>query len=117
VPVVGVHHVPSLTRERYEQLVRRLSGSQRVESTDDLPDGVLAHVAWEAEDGFWVVDVFATQRHADDFARLARPIAEAAGIDQPPTTYPAHTAVVGDGGNRPETLEDEPGSVPPVGGG
>ena len=27
-PILGVHHVPSLTRERYEEVVRRLTSGR-----------------------------------------------------------------------------------------
>ncbi len=36
-PIVAVHQVPSLTRERYEAVVRRLTnGKSRIESPSDL---------------------------------------------------------------------------------
>jgi hypothetical protein len=40
MPIIGVHQVPSLTltQERYEQVVRRLTdGKSRIESPADLP--------------------------------------------------------------------------------
>lgn len=42
-----VHHVPRLTRERYEEVVRRLTdGKRRLESPSDVPTGgLLVNVA------------------------------------------------------------------------
>jgi hypothetical protein len=44
--VMAVHRVPSLTQERYEEVIRRLTnGKSRLDSLSDLPfDGVLMHV-------------------------------------------------------------------------
>jgi hypothetical protein len=67
--VVAVHRTPSLTRERYEEVVRRLTnGKSRFESPTDLPfDGLIVHVTGESSEGFCVVDVFDSQ------VRNARP--------------------------------------------
>jgi hypothetical protein len=44
--ILAIHETPSLTRERYEQVVRRLTGKERIESPSDLPfDGLLVHAA------------------------------------------------------------------------
>jgi hypothetical protein len=45
-PVLGIHHVPSLTRERYEAVIRRLTnGKERLESPSDAGiEGLLVHV-------------------------------------------------------------------------
>ena len=51
--IIGVHQVPSLTQERYEQVVRRLTGKDRLESTSDLPfEGLLLHAAGQGKNGF-----------------------------------------------------------------
>ena len=59
-PIVAVHRVPSLTQERYEEVVRRLTkGKSRLDSASDLPfDGLLVHATAQTEDGFLVFDVF-----------------------------------------------------------
>jgi hypothetical protein len=51
--VVLVHHGPSLTQERYEETVRRLTdGKSRMESLSDWPvEGILFHVAGQTENG------------------------------------------------------------------
>jgi len=93
MPILGIHHVPSLTRERYEAVVRALTnGHDRLQSVSDgNVEGLLVHVAGEGEDGFWIVDVWASQAAVDGFAQRVRPIAKAAGIEEPMKTYPIHT--------------------------
>jgi hypothetical protein len=57
--VVLIHQGPSLTREKYEEIVRRLTGGKaRVESPSDWPvEGLLVHVAGDSPQGVRVVDV------------------------------------------------------------
>ena len=93
VPILGIHHVPSLTRERYEAVVQRLTnGHDRLQSVSDGGiEGLLVHVAGEGDDGFWVVDVWSSQAALDRFTQRVRPIAQAVGIEQPMKTYRIHT--------------------------
>ena len=95
MPILGIHHVPSLTRERYEEVVRRLTnGKSRLESPSDVGvEGLLVHVAAQGDDGFWIFDVFESQEAADRFREMAAPIAQEVGIQEPLVTYPAHTFV------------------------
>ncbi len=67
--VMSVHQTPSLTEERYEEVVRRLTnGNSRLESPSDLPfDGLLVHMAGQGKNGFWVVDVFESEEAVDRF--------------------------------------------------
>jgi hypothetical protein len=37
VAILAYHVTLSLTRERYEQVVRRLTGKDRIEAAEDLP--------------------------------------------------------------------------------
>jgi hypothetical protein len=94
--IMAVHQTPSLTRERYEEVVRRLTnGKDRLESTADLPfDGLLAHVTGQGQNGFVVVDVFASQEAVDAFNAALGSIPRDVGIEQPPDFFPAHTFVV-----------------------
>ncbi len=93
MPILGIHHAPSLTRERYEEVVRRLTnGRSRLESRSDGGiEGLLVHVAGEGEDGFWIVDIWESQEAVDRFGQMIRPIAESVGIEEPLRTYPVHT--------------------------
>ncbi|MGI8479615.1 MAG: hypothetical protein ACR2M2_07135, partial [Gaiellaceae bacterium] len=60
MPVVVVHQGPSLTQDRYEETVRRLTGGKsRLESPADWPaEGLLVHAAGQSANGFRVVDVW-----------------------------------------------------------
>jgi hypothetical protein len=93
--IVAVHHVPSLTQDRYEQVVRRLTdGKERLESPSDLPfEGLLVHVAVQSEDGFLIFDVFESEEAFSRFSEEVRPIAEDVGIEAPPKAYTAHTFI------------------------
>ena len=63
--IMAIHQVPSLTQDRYEQVVRRLTGKDRIESSSDLPfDGLLVHAAGQGPNGFCVFDVFESDNAA-----------------------------------------------------
>jgi hypothetical protein len=95
MPVMVIHKTPTLTRERYEAVVRRLTGGkQRLEAPGDVPTpGLLVHVAGETDEGFVIFDVFASQEAFERFGALVGPIAADAGIEEPPRSYPLHTYV------------------------
>ena len=91
--LLAVHHTPSLTRERYEQVISRLTGGKsRIRSASELPfDGLIVHAAGEGRDGFWVIDVWESEEAVARFREAVGPIAEEAGIEEPPEFFPAHT--------------------------
>jgi hypothetical protein len=91
--IIGVHQVPSLTQERYEQVVRRLTnGKSRIESPSDLPfEGLLVHVAGQGKNGFCIIDVFASEEAVAAFQDAVGPIPQEVGIEEPPYFFPAHT--------------------------
>jgi hypothetical protein len=93
--IMAVHQVPSLTQQKYEEVVRRLTnGKSRAESPSDFPfDGLLVHIAGQGPDGFWVVDVWESEEAARRFREQIGPIAQEVGIDDPPEFFPAHTFV------------------------
>jgi len=93
--VMVVHHTPSLTQERYEAVVRGLTGGRsRLASPADVPTaGLLVHVAAETDDGFLIVDVFESPEAFDKFRAVASPIATEAGIEEPPKSFPLHTYI------------------------
>jgi len=95
MPVMVIHKTPTLTRERYEAVVRRLTGGKpRLEAPGDVPTpGLLVHAAGETEEGFVVFDVFESEEAFERFGALVAPIAAAAGIAEPPRSYPVHTYV------------------------
>lgn len=93
--VVAVHQTPSLTQERYEEVVRRLTGGkERFESAADLPfDGLVVHATAQTEHGFLVFDVFESQDAVDRFNEAMQTIPREVGIQEPPKFYAAHTFV------------------------
>jgi hypothetical protein len=95
MPVMVVHHTPSLTQERYEAVVRGLTGGRpRLKTPADVPTpGLLVHVAAQTEDGFMIFDVFESQEAFDGFRAVSSPIATEAGIEEPPKSYPVHTYI------------------------
>src|ERR1051325_9018885 len=93
--ILAVHQVPSLTQQKYEESIRRLTnGKSRVDSLSDLPfEGLLVHIAGHGKGGFCIVDVFESQDAVDRFREVIAPIAEAVGIEEPPEFFPTHTFV------------------------
>ena len=93
--VVLVHQGPCFTREKYEEIVRRLTGGKRrVESPSDWPvEGLLLHVAGESPDGFRVVDVWQSEDACNRFGEALGPILREVGVDDQPEIYEAHTFV------------------------
>jgi hypothetical protein len=91
--MMAVHQVPSLTQERYEEVVRRLTnGKSRVESPSEFPfEGLLVHVAGQGQNGFCIVDVWESEEAVDRFREAISPIVQEVGIDDPPEFFPAHT--------------------------
>jgi hypothetical protein len=95
LPVVAVFQSPSLTQERYEESLRRLSGGKtRMQSPADWPvEGLLAHVAGQGESGFRVVDVWESEDSFRRFGETLMPILQEIGVEGQPDIYPAHTFV------------------------
>jgi len=96
--IMAVHQVPSLTQERYEEVVRRLTGKSRIESASDLPfEGLLVHVAGQGRDGFCIVDVFESEEAVARFNHAMSSIPRQVGIEEPPEFFPAHTFMASHG--------------------
>jgi len=95
MPVMMVHTDPTLTQERYDQAVRRLTGGRvRFESRDDWPvEGLLSHAAGESPDGFIVVDVWESEEAFARFGETLGPILQELGVAGPPVLFPAHAFV------------------------
>jgi hypothetical protein len=93
VAVVAVFE--GVTREQYDQAVRRLTGGkERLESPADWPvDGLLSHAAGEGENGFRVVDVWESEQAFARFGETLIPILQELGVQGQPEVYPAHTFV------------------------
>jgi hypothetical protein len=91
--IMAVHQVPSLTQEKYEEVVRRLTnGKARIESRSDLPfEGLLVHMAGQTKKGFCVVDLFESEDAVARFNEAMGTIPREVGIEEPPDFFPAHT--------------------------
>ena len=95
MPIVAVFHSPSLTKEKYEESVRRLNGGKTgMKSPSDWPvKGLLVHASGQGPNGFRVVDVWESEEAFRKFGEKLGPIMKAIGIEGQPETYPAHTFV------------------------
>ena len=84
-----------VTREQYEESVRRLTGGKsRFESAADWPvEGLLAHITGEGEGTFRVVDVWESEESFGRFGEILIPILQEMGVQGHPDVYPAHTFV------------------------
>jgi hypothetical protein len=94
--ILAVHQTPSLTRERYEEVVRRLTrGKTRIESPSDLPfEGLLVHATGESPGGFFIFDVFESEAAVEAFRSAVGSTPQDVGIAEPPKFFPAHTVYV-----------------------
>jgi hypothetical protein len=92
---VLIHQGPTLTREKYEEIVRTLTnGKGRLESPSDWPvDGLLLHVAGESPQGFRVVDVWESEDACNRFGEALGLILKKVGVEVQPEIYEAHTFV------------------------
>jgi hypothetical protein len=95
VAVVIVHQGPGLTRESYQEAIRRVTGGKgKLESPADWPaEGMLVHTAGEAEGGFRIVDVWESEEAVQRFGETLMPILQELGIEAPLEIYPAETFV------------------------
>ena len=94
--ILAVHETPTLTRERYEEVVRRLTGGKpRIESPSDLPfEGLLVHAAGEGPNGFFIFDVFESEEAVEAFRAALGTAPVDIGIAEPPKFFPALTVYV-----------------------
>jgi hypothetical protein len=95
MPVVLVHQGPTITQERYDEAIRKLTGGKsRVESTADWPvDGLLVHAAGQGEHGFRVIDVWESEDACRRFGDRLMPILQEVGIKDEPEMYPTYAFV------------------------
>ena len=92
--VVLVHQGPTVTQERYEETVRRLTGKSSMEAPADWPvEGLLVHAAGQGDSGFRVVDVWESEDACRRFGEILTPVLEEVGIKEQPELYSAHTFV------------------------
>lgn len=95
MPVMMVQQDPTLTRELYDESVRRLTGGKdRLESRVDWPvPGLILHATGEGPDGFVVVDVWESEEAFARFGETLGPILQELDVQGQPQVFPAHTVV------------------------
>jgi hypothetical protein len=95
MPVVLVHQGRTVTRERYEESVRKLTGGKdRLETRTDWPvEGLLVHIAGEGPNGFRVVDVWESEEACRAFGDRLMPVLQEVGITDEPEIYQSHAFV------------------------
>ena len=92
--VILVHQGPTVTQERYDDVVRRMMGKDHAESPSDWPvEGLLVHAAGEGPNGFRIVDVWESEEACNRFGEVLGPHLEDAGITDQPELYEAHAFV------------------------
>jgi hypothetical protein len=92
--IVLVHQGGGLTRESYDQIVRSMTGKDRVESPSDWPvAGLLVHAAGDGPNGFRVVDVWESEEAARSFGEQLAPHVQEAGVTAKPEVYETHAFV------------------------
>jgi hypothetical protein len=90
MPVVLVHKGPTLTQERYEQVVDRFTGGRKMESPSDWPvEGLLTHIAGQGESGFRGVDVWESEDACRRFGEMPMPLLHEMGVEEQPEIYSA----------------------------
>ena len=95
MPIVAVFEAPGLTRENYEETVRRMTGGKnRMSSRKDWPvEGLLVHIAGQGPQGFRGVDVWTSEEAFRRFGEKLIPVLQELGINGQPEVYPSHTLV------------------------
>jgi len=92
--VVMVFQGGGLTQQRYAEVVRKMTGKDRMESPSDWPvEGLLVHAAGQGPSGFRFVDVWESEEACNRFGEVLAPLLQEVGIDAPPELYPAHAFV------------------------
>jgi len=92
--VVMVFQGGGLNQQSYAEVVRKMTGKDRMESPSDWPvEGLLVHAAGQGPSGFRVVDVWESEEACNGFGEVLAPLLQEVGIDAPPELYPAHAFV------------------------
>ena len=91
MPVVKITRSPSIDRATYDAV------NERVGIGADHPLGLLMHAAGESDDGFQIVEIWASEDYAERYEseRLMPALREVVGAGHQPavTTYDTHFLV------------------------
>ncbi len=82
-------NVPGMTRQQYDETMRRLA-----EEGLATPAGRSYHLASPDDDGWFVFDVWESERQLNEFAQQLMPILASVGVEPPtPRTRPIHNVI------------------------
>ena len=95
MPIIAVVEGTGLTREKYEESVRQLTGGKgSLHSPADWPvPGLLVHAAGQGAKGWRVVDVWESEEAFRRFGEKLGPVLKKVGVEVTPEVYQAHTFV------------------------
>jgi hypothetical protein len=96
MPVLMVLELPGTTTDQYDQINEALG----IQSDEDVPDGLIEHVAGSDGDTITIVDVWESEEALGDFLEnRLQPAAEKVGLpgDSPPRILPVHNRLEGAG--------------------
>ena len=88
--IVVEFNAPGMTAAQYDSILSDLD-SKGVGS----PDGRVYHVAAPSSDGWFVVDVWASQEQFDKFGEVLIPTLDAAGVTATPQVRTIHNIIRG----------------------
>jgi hypothetical protein len=92
MPIVIVSP-PGLTREHYDETVRRIFPNG-LNSPRDFPvEGMLAHIAGETASGFRVVEVWESEDALRRYGETLVPTLQDQGVEGDPEIYPTYNFV------------------------
>jgi hypothetical protein len=81
--------MPGVTREQYENAVKKLLKGRRNKLADWPVKGVLAHMAGSTESGWRVVDVWQSEAAFNRFGKYLGPVLQELGFpNSPPQIFP-----------------------------
>jgi hypothetical protein len=81
----------NLTQQRYQEVVRRLTGKGRIESPSDCHSTALRPRRRPRPNGFCVFDILESEKRWSVW-QGAWHVREEVGITEPPRSFPAHSA-------------------------
>ena len=89
--IIAIFDIPSMTSEKYENVIKELENSGL-----GNPDGRLYHVAASKDGGQIIVDVWETNELLNKFAEPLVPILDGAGVTPAePQIYPVRNTISG----------------------
>ena len=93
--ICAIFEFPGVTREQYDEVTQEMNNGQPLQSLSEWPvPGVLSHVAGSTPDGWYVVDVWASEEAFQRFSQVLAPTLEKTGFPRvEPRVFPVHNLV------------------------